>query len=210
MWQRSTSNGFKFGPVVTAPRSKGACRRAIRPSTSPRMVGMAEPSYRPDRFDVVLGRGATRDEIERAAWAKAKGAEGESPTGSSLPRRASPTPTTTLCSTGRSTSNTGLRSAGAYLCRYSYPAKSASCWRCAVLSMSRGELWPCLTRREPAALKCHPCPRRSRRMLPDRRRPKDFVGLRFRDRLAAEPTSAGLSGGKATVMGRDTRTISQA
>jgi len=77
------------------------------------MVGMAEPTYRPDRFDVVLGRGATRDEIERAAWAKAKGAEGESPTGSSLPRRASPTPTTTLCSTGRSTSNTGLRSAGA-------------------------------------------------------------------------------------------------
>jgi hypothetical protein len=45
------------------------------------MVGMAEPSYRPDRFDVVRGHGATRDEIERAAWAKAKGAEGESPNG---------------------------------------------------------------------------------------------------------------------------------
>jgi hypothetical protein len=47
------------------------------------MVGMAEPSYRPDRFDVVLGRGATRDEVERAAWAKAKGrcAEGESSRG---------------------------------------------------------------------------------------------------------------------------------
>jgi len=29
------------------------------------MVGMAEPSYRPDRFDVVPGRGAMRDEIGR-------------------------------------------------------------------------------------------------------------------------------------------------
>ena len=44
------------------------------------MVGMAEPSYREDRFDVVLRCRAPTSEVGRVAIAKAKGrlTEGES------------------------------------------------------------------------------------------------------------------------------------